>query len=168
VIRTCVALAVLVAALPGLAAADEASGCGAFKWPIERERAALEGTNKPAVSNGDALAYDVASTLRLAPFAEARLRYAPQRGPKSAQSFAGHFTLAAPAKPGAYKVTIASEGWIDVIDNGAFLRPKGFSGAVGCAGARKSVKFDLPGRPLDIQLSGVRDPEVAVMVSPSD
>ena len=166
--RAGLALAALIAALPGLAAADEPSGCGAFKWPIEHERAALEEAGKPAVANGGALAYDVASTLRLMPLAEAGLPHAPQRAPKSAQSFAGHFALAAPAKPGVYKVTIASEGWIDVVDNGAFLRPKGVSGAVGCAGARKSVKFDLPDRPLDFQLSGVRDPEVAVMVSPGD
>ena len=42
----------------------------------------------------------------------------------------------------------------------------GFTGALGCDGARKSVKFDLPARPLDIQLSGVKDAEIAVIVSP--
>ena len=162
------ALAALIATLPGVAAAEGPSGCGAFKWPIERERAALEGAGKPAIANGGALAYDVASTLRLAPLAEAGLPHAPERAPKYAQSFAGHFTLAIPAKPGVYRVTIASDGWVDVVDNGAFLHPKGISGAVGCAGARKSVKFDLPARPLDLQLSGVRNPEVAVMVSSGD
>ena len=162
------AAAALIAALPGFAAAGEPSGCGAFKWPLERERVALAGAGKPVIANGGALAYDVAATLRLAPLADAGLPHAPERAPTSAQSFAGHFTLPAPATPGVYKMTIASEGWIDVVDAGQFLHPKGFSGAVGCAEARKSVKFDLPVRPVDIQLSGVKDGEIAVIVSPGD
>jgi hypothetical protein len=160
--------AALVAALPGLATADEPSGCGAFKWPIERERAALAAAGKPAIANGGALAYDQAVTLKLAPLAEAGLPRPPERATKSAQSFAGHFTLGAPAKPGAYLITLASEGWIDVVDNGAFLHPEGFSGAVACDGARKSVRFDLPARPLDIQLSGIKDAEIAIIVSPAE
>ena len=62
-------------------------------------------------------------------------------------------------------MTLASAAWIDVVDDGAFLHPKAFSGAVGCEGARKSVKFELPGRPLDVQLSGVADPEIAVILT---
>ena len=159
------ALVALIVSLPGLAAAEEPKGCGAFKWPIEHERAALAAASKPAVANGGALEYDVAANLRLAPLAEAGLPQAPERAAKSPQSFAGHFTLAAPATPGTFLITLASEGWIDVIDNGAFLHPKGFSGAVGCEGARKSVRFDLPGRPLGLQLSGVKDPDAAVIVT---
>ena len=155
-----------LAVTPGLAAADEPSGCDAFKWPLERERAALASPGKPAVTNGAALTIDAAATLKLAPFAEAGLPHAPERAPKSPQSYAGHFALAAPQKPGIYKITIASEGWIDVIDGGQFLRPKAFSGALGCEGARKSVKFDLPARPLDLQLSDVKNGEISVIVSP--
>jgi hypothetical protein len=151
---------------PGLAAADEPTGCDAFKWPLDHERAALASPGKPAVVNGGALTADAAATLKLAPLAEAGLPHAPERAPKSAQSYAGHFALAAPAKPGIYKITIASEAWIDVIDSGEFLHPKAFSGALGCEGARKSVKFDLPARPLDLQLSGVKDGEISVIVSP--
>jgi len=162
------AAAALIAALPGFAAAEEPSGCGAFKWPLDRERAALAGAGKPVIANGGVLAYDVAATLKLAPLAGAGLPHAPERAPKSAQSFAGHFPLPAPAKPGIYKMTIASEGWIDVVDAGQFLHPRGFSGAVGCEGARKSVKFDLPARPVDIQLSGVKAGEIAVIVSPGE
>ena len=157
-------VAALVAA-PTLAfAADEPSGCAAFKWPLDHERAALLAT-KATVANGGALSYDAAVTLKLAPLAEAGLPQPPERGSKAEHSFAGHFTLPAPAKPGLYRITLASEGWVDVLDNGAFLHPKGFSGAVGCEGARKSVRFDLPGRPLGLQLSGVKDPDAAVIVT---
>ena len=153
-------------AAPGFAAAQEPAGCAAFKWPIERERAALAAATKPVVVNGGALRYGAAQTLELEPFTEGSLPHAPERAPKGASSFAGHFTLGAPMKPGLYKVTLASEGWIDLIDSGAFLHPKGFSGAPGCEGVRKSVKFDLPGRPLDVQLSNVKDAEIAVIVTP--
>jgi hypothetical protein len=153
---------------PALALADEPSGCGGFKWPLDRERAALVNPAKPAVANGGTLAYDVAATLKLAPLGDAGLPQAPERAPKSPQSYAGHFTLASPAKPGAYKITIASEGWIDVVDNGGFLHPRAFSGAVGCDGARKSVKFELPAHPLDLQVSGVKDGEIALIVSPAE
>jgi hypothetical protein len=155
-----------LALAPGVAAADEPTGCDAFKWPLDHERAALMNSGKPAVANGGALTADAAATLKLTPFAEAGLPHAPERAPRSPQSYAGHFALAAPAKAGIYKITIASEGWIDVIDAGQFLHPKAFSGALGCEGARKSVKFDLPARPLDLQLSDVKNGEISVIVSP--
>ena len=160
------AAAALIVALPNLAATDEPSGCGAFKWPLERERGALAAQGKPAIANGGALAYDSAMTLKLAPLADAGLRQPPERAPKSPHSYGGRFTLAAPAQPGVYKITLTSDAWIDVIDQGGFLHPKGFSGALACEGARKSVKFDLPARALDVQLSGVKDAEIAVIVSP--
>jgi hypothetical protein len=161
-------VAAALAGAPGLAAADEPSGCGGFKWPLDRERAALADSKKPLVANGGALAFDAAATLKLAPLADAGLPQAPERAPKSPQSYAGHFELGAPAKAGAYKVTISSEGWIDVIDGGHFLHPRAFSGAINCDGARKSVKFDLPARPVAIQLSDVKNGEISVMVSPEE
>ena len=90
---------------------------------------------------------------------------APERAPKSPSAFAGHFTLAAPAKAGAYRVTISSEGWVDVLDGGAYLHPIAFTGARDCEGARKSVKFDLPDRPLALQFSGVPKNQISVIVS---
>jgi hypothetical protein len=90
----------------------------------------------------------------------------PERAPKSASAYAGHFTLSAPARAGAYRITISSEGWVDVLDGGAYLHPIAFSGATGCDGARKSVKFDLPGRPLALQFSGVLKDQISVIVSP--
>jgi hypothetical protein len=105
-------------------------------------------------------------TLQLQPFSSAGLPKAPERAPKSASAFAGHFSLAAPAKAGVYRVTISSEGWVDVLDGGAYLHPIAFTGAKDCEGARKSVKFDLPARPLALQFSGVSRNQISVIVSP--
>ena len=158
--------AALIAAAPGFAQAQEGSGCNGFKWPLDHERAALVRGDKASLHNGGALAYDVPMTLELQPLSAAGLPKAPERAPKSPSAFAGHFTLAAPAKAGAYRVTISSEGWVDVLDGGAYLHPIAFSGAMGCEGARKSVKFDLPGRPLALQFSGVPKDQISVIVSP--
>ena len=118
------------------------------------------------MANGGALALNIAMTLELQPMTSAGLPKSPERAPKLAQAFAGHFALAAPAKPGVYKITISSPGWIDVLDGGDYLHPKAFTGAVGCDGARKSVKFDLPPRPLALQFSDVKDDRISVIVSP--
>ena len=161
-------LALALLAAPGLAAADEPSGCGGFKWPVDHERAALSNPDKPAVANGGTLAFGAAAALKLMPLADAGLPSAPERAPKSPRSFAGHFTLAAPAKPGMHKITISSPAWIDVIDGGKYLHPAGFTGATDCEGARKSVKFDLPARPTAIQFSGVADGQISVIVTPAE
>jgi hypothetical protein len=152
-------------AAPGWAQAQEGSGCSAFKWPLDHERAALVRADKASLPNGGALSYDAAMTLELQPLATAGLPQPPERAPKSTSAFAGHFTLATPAKAGHYRVTISSEGWVDVLDGGAYLHPIAFTGAKGCEGARKSVKFDLPARPLALQFSGVPQNQISVIVS---
>jgi hypothetical protein len=163
-VRWLAAIALVVA--PGLAQAQEGSGCNAFKWPLDRERAALVRTDKASLPNGGAVPYDAAITLQLQPFSSAGLPKAPERAPKSPSAFAGHFTLAAPAKAGAYRITISSGGWVDVLDGGAYLHPIAFTGARDCEGARKSMKFDLPARPLALQVSGVSGDQISVVVSP--
>jgi hypothetical protein len=163
-VRWLAAIALVVA--PGLAQAQEGSGCNAFKWPLDRERAALVRTDKASLPNGGAVPYDAAITLQLQPFSSAGLPKAPERAPKSPSAFAGHFTLAAPAKAGAYRITISSGGWVDVLDGGAYLHPIAFTGAKDCEGARKSMKFDLPARPLALQVSGVSGDQISVVVSP--
>ena len=158
------AIIALAAALPALAA-EEPSGCAAFKWPLDQERAALL-ASKASVANGGALPYGAAVALKLQPIAEAGLPQPPERTSKYEPDNAGHFTLPTPPKAGLYKITIGGEAWIDVIDQGSFLHPKGFSGVKGCDGARKSVRFELPARPVDIQVSGVRNGELTAIVTP--
>jgi hypothetical protein len=158
--------AVALIAAPGLAHAQEGSGCNGFRWPLDHERAALIRADKPSLPDGGSVAYDVAMMLELQPLSAAGLPKTPERPPRSTDSFAGHFAVPAPAKPGVYRVTISSEGWIDVLDGGAYLHPIAFTGARDCDGARKSVKFDLPARPLTLQFSGVPKDQISVIVSP--
>jgi hypothetical protein len=157
-----------VGGLPGSgsAAAAAPSGCDQFKWPIAREQAALAAPAAEPLASGATLPADSAARLKLAPFAEAKLALAPERPPKFSPSYAGAFALDAPKAPGVYKVTLSASGWIDVVQDGKFLRPVAFSEAAGCANARKSVKFRFAAEPATLQLTGVGDPDIVIIVSP--
>ena len=139
------------------ALAQEPVGCDKFKWPLDKERATLNGTDLPKVTSGDHVTWPIpfAMSVALVPFADAKLPTAPERAPKSPTSFAGFLQVAGPSKAGTYKITLSSEGWIDVVQDGHSVKSAGFSGATGCEGIRKSVKFDLAAQPLTLELSSV-------------
>jgi hypothetical protein len=150
----------------GCAAAASPSGCDQFKWPIAHEQAALAAPPAGPLAPGAALPADTGAPLKLVPFAEAKLALAPQRPPKFSPSYAGAFALDAPAAAGVYKVTLSAGGWIDLVQDGKFLKAINFSDATGCANARKSVKFRLAAEPATLQLTGVGAPDVSIIVSP--
>jgi len=150
----------------GCAATAAPSGCDQFKWPIAHEQAALAAVAAEPLAPGATLPADSAARLKLAPFSEAKLALPPERPPKFSPSYAGAFALAAPAAAGVYKVTLSAGAWIDVVQDGKFLKPVAFAEATGCANARKSVKFRLAAEPATLQLTGVGDSDVAVIVSP--
>lgn len=156
----------LAGASPAAAIDAEPSGCNAFKWPIGREQAALAAPAAGPLAPGAALPTDAAAQLRLAPFAEAKLQLPPERPPRFSPSYAGAFAFAAPAASSVFKVTLSAPGWIDVIQDGKFLKPLAFSDEKGCPNVRKSLKFRLAAAPSTLQLTGVGDPDIAIIVSP--
>jgi hypothetical protein len=147
---------------------QEPVGCDKFKWPLDKERATLTGTDLPKLASGASITWPIpwATLVTLAPFADTKLPTPPERAPKSPSSFAGFLQVHAPAKAGTYKITLSSEGWIDVVQNGHAVKSSAFSGATGCEGVRKSVKFDLASQPLTIELSGVPENTIGVAVGP--
>src|ERR1700710_234369 len=131
--RTAVLLAlVLVGAAPAWAA-EEPSGCDKFKWPIERERAALTAPDRAKLASGAELTAlpSTAVTLGLRAPAEAKLPSPPERAPKEG-TFAGFASFKSPPKAGVYTVSLSAGGWVDVVQDGRFLKPKAFSGATDC------------------------------------
>ena len=166
-----VLVAFLAAAIAGPCQAQEQRqepvGCDKFKWPLDKERATLTGTDLPKLASGASITWPIpwATILTLVPFADAKLPTPPQRAPKSPASFAGFIQARAPAKAGTYKITLSSEGWIDVVQNGQIVKASAFSGATGCSGVRKSVKFDLAAQPLTIELSDVPGTATGLTVS---
>ena len=162
--RNFLALVALLLAAPAFA--QEPVGCDKFKWPLDRERTML--ANPTAVASGSDVQQPLAGAiaLTLVPFAEANLPVAPERAPKSSDSYAGFVRLAGLPKSGTYRITLSQAAWIDVIQGGAALRAAAHSGAAGCEGLRKSVKFELGPGPTIIELSGTTARAVALVVTP--
>ena len=147
--------------------AQEPVGCDKFKWPLDQERTLLTSGKAIAVVSGSSLksSLPVAVTVSLVPFADAKLPTAPERAPRLPTSFAGFLQIGAPGHDGTYKISLSSEAWIDVVQGGHLLKSVAFSGATGCAGIRKSVKFDLKAEPFTIQLSNVATNSIGVAIS---
>jgi hypothetical protein len=165
--RTLIA-AILAFGLAAPALAAEPEGCDKFKWPIESDRAALTAPNRTPVASGSArTAGTKAVTLALLPLDKAALPMPPERK-RAAEGFAGYLMMAAPEKSGSFTLSMASAVWIDAIQNGQYLKPVAFSGAIGCEGIRKTMRFDLGAQPFVVQVSGSTDETVALLVRGSD
>lgn len=162
----------LILALTLLAAtsagAAEPSGCDKFKWPIERDRAALTAPDRAALASGGALtaASGKAVTLGLKPLGEANLPSPPERK-QADDSFGGFVSVAAPAQAGSYTISLSAAAWVDVTQDGKNLKPAAFSGATDCDGIRKTMKFDLAAKPLTLQISGVKADKIDLLVQPT-
>jgi hypothetical protein len=161
--RWLIPIALLIAA-PALA--QEPVGCDKFKWPLDRERALL--ASPAQLASGAAMAQPLAAavTLALVPLADAKLPVAPSRAPKSSDSHAGFVSVPAVPKAGTYRVTLSAPAWIDVIQNGQAVKSTAFSGASGCAGLAKSVKFELTAAPFTVELSGAPAHALSFVVTP--
>src|ERR1700755_242971 len=97
-------IAFVFAAAPAWAA-EEPSGCDKFKWPIDRERAALTAADRAKLTSGNELAALPINgvTLALVAPADAKLPTPPERAPKDG-TFAG-FASIKTVKPGLYTIS---------------------------------------------------------------
>ncbi|WP_213773809.1 hypothetical protein [Bradyrhizobium sp. dw_78] len=150
-------------------AAEEPSGCDKFKWPIERERAALTAPDRIKLVSGGELATPPATGIALAlvPPADAKFPTPPERAPKEG-TFAGLTSFKNAPKPGIYTISLSAGAWIDVVQDGHILKPKGFSGATDCDGIRKTMKYELSSSPFVLQISGARENALSVAILPSE
>ena len=162
-----VALA-LLGAVPAWAA-EEPSGCDKFKWNIDHERAALTAPDRVKLTSGGELAAlpSTGMTIALRPPAEAKLPTPPERAPKEG-TFAGFASFKNPPKAGLYTVSLSAGGWVDVMQDGHFLKPKGFSGATDCDGIRKTMKYEISASPLLLQISGTKEDSISIAILPSE
>jgi hypothetical protein len=158
--------ALLIGATSALAA-EEPSGCDKFKWPIERERAALTAPDRAKLASGSEQAAlpSSAITLGLVVPSEAKLPTPPERAPKDG-TFAG-FTSIKSAKAGLYTISLSTGAWVDVVQDGHFVKPVAFSGATDCDGIRKTMKYELSAQPLVLQVSGSRDNSLSIAILPA-
>ena len=159
---------VLLATAPAWAA-EEPSGCDKFKWNIDRERTALTAPDRIKLTSGGDLAAlpSTGITLALRAPGEAKLPTPPERAPKEG-TFAGFVNLKNPPKAGVYTVSLSAGGWVDLAQDGHFLKPRAFSGATDCDGIRKTMKYEISASPFVLQISGTREDSVSVAILPSE
>jgi hypothetical protein len=158
----------LLAAAPALAA-EEPSGCDKFKWNIDHARAALTAPDRVKLISGSELAAVPATgvTLALVAPADAKLPTPPERAPKDG-TFAGFAKVTSAPKAGSYTISLSNGAWVDVVQDGHFLKPVAFSGATDCDGIRKTMKYDLSASPFVLQISGARENSLSIAILPSE
>lgn len=154
------------------AARSAPSGCAAFKWPLDKERKALESASLESIASGTARGAwkEQAFTLALQPDTEVPFTLPPTKRKKDDDKhrFGAIVAFAAPAKGGTYQVTLSGAGWIDLVQNGKALKPSDHSGAKDCPGLRKSVRFTVDAAPLVLQISGAPDQSIKIAIGSVD
>ena len=160
-------LVAVVYALVLPALAQEPVGCDKFRWSLDKERATLTGTDLPKVASGSEVTWPLpfATMVALVPLVDAKLPMPPERSPKSQDTFGGSIQIGAPVKAGTYRITLSSAGWIDVVQDGHRVRSTAATGATGCEGVRKSVKFELAASPFTVQLTGIEANTIGLVIS---
>jgi hypothetical protein len=150
-------------------AAEEPSGCDKFKWNIDHERTALTAADRAKLNSGAELNALPAGgiVLSLVAPADAKLPTPPERAPKDG-TFAGFASVKTAPKAGIYTISLSAGAWIDVVQDGHFLKPKAFSGATDCDGIRKTMKYELSASPLVLQVTGSKDNSISLAILPSE
>lgn len=156
-------LAFIICALSASSAfAAEPVGCDKFKWPVDRERAAISAPDISKLQSGNDAPIAGAALFSLRPEANAALPKPPERAQKP-ETFAGFINLKSLAA-GTYEIVVSDYAWIDVLQAGNYLKPMDHSGATGCDGIRKIMKFKVGAGDAVVQFSGVADNAIKFLV----
>ena len=51
-----------------------------------------------------------------------------------------------------------------MVQDGHFLKPVAFSGATDCDGIRKTIKYELSGQPVVVQVSGAKENSLSIAI----
>ena len=132
-------------------------------------RAALTAADRPKLPSGADMAAlpSTGMILALRTPSEAKLPSAPERAPKEG-TFAGFTSFKSAPKAGIYTISLSAGAWVDVVQDGHVLKPKGFSGATDCAGIRKTMKYELAAAPFVLQISGAKEDSISIAILPSE
>lgn len=140
--------------------------CSKLAWPLDKERALLQGTTQQVPSGATLETLPAgAMTFLLKPGAQITLPHASQK-PTDPTKFAGFANLPAP-DAGDFLISLSGEAWIDVIQDGALASSSAHTGDANCPGLRKSVRFTLVNKPLTLQISNSSGGQIEVVITPA-
>jgi len=147
-----------VALAAGSVATSAHADCSGFKWPLDTELGWLAAGGDIALKSGAELpaapAKAIALTLQPAKSVTMPVAAGVKEQAVGADTFSGWFTIPAGVKPGLYQVSLSTNGWIDVVQNGALVPSKGFTGRQECKTIHKSVRYDIGPGPITVQITG--------------
>ena len=156
-IRVTVATVFLLATAPAWA------DCDHFKWSVARERGWFASPEPLPAQSGIAktgAGYEVTLAKGLA------LPFPPERAPEK-DTYAAVVRLP-DVKAGYYQFTLSQEGWIDVVQSGAIVKSKDFSGQRDCSAVRKSVRFQLGDGVATIEISNISSDKINFAAAPAE
>ena len=162
-------LAVAMLLSQGVLAA-EGTGCAAFKWPVVKEQALFADNGIASAASGDALAAlpDAAIQLTLVDATGVKFPVPPSGKAKDGPTKGAVLNIGSVAKKGTYQVTLSDEAWVDLIQGGEPVRSTDHSGATGCTGVRKIVRFDLIEGPLVVEISKASVAGLKLSIRPAE
>ena len=167
--HTVLCLATLVSAAAVAPAAADSDPCTAFKWPVRREKQAFEGTQLPILKSGAQYPGVMAgATVALDPQERVSYPVPPGHKPRNNPAHGAVVNVSPLAAGGTYQVTLSDDAWVDLVQNGKLLRSTSFTGATGCPGIRKSVRFKLDQGPLLIEISDAGAERVNLDMLPAE
>ncbi len=161
--------AAFVALLVPAETAEAGDGCDKFAWSVARELAWFSAPDKVNVTSGARLATrpSGAFVMRLKPAGEASFVLPPERTPRSDGSFGGTVSFPVVERAGIYQVTLSDEAWVDVIQDGRFVRSVGSSRRRDCSSVQKTVRLELAATSFVLQVSNVASDAIVIAISPS-
>jgi hypothetical protein len=165
------ALTMLLATVAGPANAAEVDGCAHFTWDVSRELAVMKQPAQAVTAGAKAadesplVLLDKLYDLKLVGQGNVTYPAKPAK-PTLNDSAQGGLVRFKVDKAGAYRVSITSGHWIDVVAGGQIVKSRDFQGARGCDKPHKIVEFDLQAGELTLQFSGSTEPSVLVSITP--
>ncbi len=153
------------------AGAWPADACSEYKWDISSEVRLFAGTPTPL---------DVGTTVPTAPAITAGKLYALTLHPQESIQYAaepskkmladgafGGLMKLKVERAGAYRVSIDSGFWLDIVNAGKSLPALDFNGVRQCVGPHKIVVYDLPaGVELTLQIASASENAARLTVTP--
>ena len=146
--------------------AQDAAGCKALAWPLDQERSAFASEKLESIASGAARGPWKEQAFTPQESVAFKVPTGGKRPPKG-KVFGGTLSFDAPEQAELHYVTLSSEGWIDVVQNGAGIRSDAHTSAKECPGLRKSLRFHVGAFPIVLQVSGVPADTIKIGIRPA-